>query len=55
MIMLAFFAAFLQKAVNFPSLKWFVSAIIADEETIRADSQKANIGCVKKLTIALIP
>ena len=55
MIMLTFFAAFPQKMVNFPSLKWFVSAIIADEETISADSQKANIGYVKKITIALIP
>ena len=53
--MLTFFAAFLQKTVTFPSLKWFVSEIIADEETIRANSQKADIECVKKITIALIP
>jgi hypothetical protein len=54
MILLTFFAAFRQETVNFPSLKKFVPAIIDDEETISADSQKANIGYVKKITIALI-
>ncbi len=29
--------------------------IIDDEETISADSQKAKIGDMKKITIALIP
>ncbi len=54
MIMLTFFAAFRQEMVNFPSLKQFVPAIIDDEETISADSQKAKIGDMKKITIALI-
>ena len=48
--MLTFFAA-----SNLLSLKLSVYAIIDDVETVSADSQRTNVGHMKKISIALIP
>jgi hypothetical protein len=53
--MLTFFAALCQKCVNSPSLKLSVAAIIDDAETVGTNSQRANVGDMKKITIASIP
>ena len=53
--MLTFFAALCHKYVNCSSLKLAFSAIIDDKETISADSCRAIVGDMKKLTIVLIP
>jgi hypothetical protein len=47
--MLTFFAALQQKLVNSPSLKLSASAMIDDAETVSADSQRANVGDIKKI------
>ena len=49
MSMLTFFAALQQKLVNSPSLKLSASAMIDDAETVSADSQRANVGDIKKI------
>jgi len=53
--MLTFFAALHHKWVNSSSLKLSVSAIIDYVETVGADLLRANVGDMKKLTIALTP
>ena len=53
--MLTFFAALRHKWANAPSLKLSDSVIIDDGEIVGADSQRTNIGDMKKLTIASIP
>jgi hypothetical protein len=52
---LTFFAALCHKYVNCSSLKLAFSAIIDDKETISADSCRAIVGDMKKLTTVLIP
>jgi hypothetical protein len=40
---------------NSPSLKLSVTAIIDDREIVGADSRRANVEDMKKITIAWIP
>jgi hypothetical protein len=55
MSIFTFFAALRHKLVNFPTLKLSVSAIIYVGEIVGADSQRAHIRKMKKLTIASFP
>ena len=54
MSILTFFAALCNKMAISP-LKLSISAYIEDAEIVGADLQRANIGDMKKLTIAMIP
>jgi hypothetical protein len=55
MSMLTFFAALCNKTANFPSLKLSVSAIINDTEIVGKDSQRANVGDMKKIDNCINP
>ena len=49
------FAALHQNLLNSSSLKFLISAIIDDAETVGADLQRAYVGDMKKFTSASIP
>ena len=53
--MLTFFAALHDKMANLSSLKLSTSANIDETEIVGADSGRANVGDMKKITIMLIP
>ena len=55
MIMLTFFGALRNETANSLSLKLFVSVIIDDMEIVCADSQRANVGNMEKVTIVPMP
>ena len=55
MSMLTFFAALRHKWENSPSLKLSISVIIDDTETISVDSQRANVGNMKKINNCIDP
>ena len=53
--MLTFFAALGQKTANFSSLKFTVTAIIDDSETVGTDLQRANVGDIKTINNCFNP
>ena len=53
--MLTFYAALCHKMTNSLSLKLSVSVIIKNTKIVGADSQIANVGKMKKLSIASMP
>ena len=55
MNVVTFFATLHNKVANSPSLKLSISAIIDDTETVGTDSQRTNVGDMKKINNCMDP